>query len=103
MVGSTSHAIQIFEGIASVVYADGVEMVRLDQFRDSCLGVSLPKAGLVALKKSGPKRVSIKGLLMQVPSETEIATIHVNDRLVGFRQCDNKYVFVRSIRDIDWK
>jgi len=100
---SGGHPLHQFEGTATVVYADGVEAVRLEQLHGGCIGVSLPSSGMAELKRSGPREMTIHGLLMQVPGDMETATVRVNGRIVGYRQCGNTYVFVRSEKDIEWK
>lgn len=97
---SNESGIQTIEGTISVVWADGVQAARIDRTDRSCLGVSLPTEELNKLKKSGPRPVSIRGVLMAVPMDIEVATVRVNGRLVGFKQCDNQYIFVKAPSDI---
>jgi hypothetical protein len=99
---SSKLAVQVYRGTLSLTLADGVEAGRLKLSDGECLGVSLPKQAADKLRVSGPQIVSIKGSLFQVPDDIEVATIHVNGRLVGFRQCKNKYVFIRRSDDISW-
>lgn len=91
---------QIFSGTLRIVFADGVETGRLDQPDGRCLGVSLPRRAVAQLRASGPRSASIKGQLFHAPEDIEIATIRVNGRLVGFRQCGNDYVFVSKGTDV---
>ena len=94
---------QVYRGMLRVVFSDGVEAGRLDQPDGTCLGVSLPKHELARLRRSGLRQVSLRGLMSEVPDNVEIATIRINGRVVGFRQCKNKYVYVRDSRDIVWQ
>lgn len=96
-------ASQVYHGTLSLAFADGVEAGRLDQADGECVGVSLPKRVVSRLRASGPKIASVTGLLFEVPNDIEVATIRVNGRQVGFRQCNNKYVFVRRNGDIAWR
>jgi len=94
--------VRSFRGTLSLVFADGVESGHLDQAGGPCLGVSLPAKDMTKLRASGPRAVEVQGSLFQVPNDIEVATIRVNGRQVGFKQCNNTYVFVRKSRDIVW-
>jgi len=100
-VGS-NRPIRIYHGTLSLVFADGVEAGRLDQADGKCVGVSLPKGVVGRLRKLGPKTVSIRGSLFEVPNDIELSSIHVNGRQVGFRQCNNAYIFVFRNSDVHW-
>lgn len=101
--GQKASLSQIYRGTLRLVFADGVEAGRLERPDGTCLGVSLPERELVRLRTSGPRTVSLTGLVSEVPRDIEIATIRINGRVVGFRQCNNKYIFVRKSGDIAWQ
>lgn len=95
--------VHVYQGTLRLVFADGVEAGRLDQADGQCLGMSLPKKDVNRLRASGPRIATVRGLLFEAPNDIEVATIRVNGRQVGFRQCNNKYVFVRRSGDISWE
>jgi hypothetical protein len=96
-------SVAVFEGTLRLVFADGVEMGRLDFKDGKCIGVSLPASDQNALRESGPRKVRIEGILFAAPTDVEVAEIRVNERTIGFRQCENQYIFVSDRRNISWK
>lgn len=83
------------KGIASAKLAEHAWMARVEMPDGRCIGVSLPEAQLIQLRKHGPSEMSVTGRVYGDPSvDTEIASMKVEGRVVGLGLCGDFFVFV---------
>lgn len=83
-------------GRVSAVQGEHAWTGRLDLPDGRCINVSLPPRQLDAIRKSGPRVLTVRGAVIGDPSDhTEIAFLEIDGRRVGLGVCSRFIVVVR--------
>lgn len=81
-------------GKFSVVEIDHVKMGKVMLADGKCINLSMSNAALKKYKKD--EEISVVGVLYETPSVDELtATLKINGRRIGWRQCNSNYLFLK--------
>lgn len=83
-------------GVLRIVDVGDTKMGKLEIGHDQCVSVSLPSDMIESAEKQGPHETTLKGTILPVPTDIEVATISVNGRKIGLGQCGSFYLFVEG-------
>lgn len=88
----------IIRGMATAQIGEHAPTVQLALPEGRCINVSLPRERWEALRRSGPKEMTIVGSVYREPptEDGEEGVLQINGRTIGFGLCGNFFVFVRQ-------
>jgi hypothetical protein len=84
----------VIKGELALMQVGDVTMGRLQAEDRKCLNVSLPPGMIESLQKTEPREMTLRGTILPVPTDIEVATISVNQRKIGLGPCGNFYLYV---------